>query len=89
MINLTIQGTDRAINIIDMANNTAILTNSSQANNINYSNYLIQFGEIHTNLTLSAIKLSQDKVFNDAFYMVLLGIIFISALYFFKKVKRI
>jgi len=89
MINLTIQGSNRTIDIIEMANNTIISTNSSQYNDLVYSNYLIRFGEIHTNLTLNTIKLSQNKIVNDALYLVMIGIFFIAILYFYRKTKQL
>jgi len=89
MINLTVNGMNRTYDIIEMVNNTIISKNSSEYTDLAYSNYLIRLGEIHTNITLSTLKLSQNKVFDDAFYLVIFIILFITVLSFYRKAKKL
>ena len=89
MINLTIQGTDRAIQIVDIANNTLISSNTSDYNLIPYNNYLIRFGEIQTNISITTIQITQNKVIDDVLGIAMIILILFCIFMFFRYVKKL
>ena len=90
MINLTIQGTDRSIEIINIGTNSIISkVNTSEYSLIPYDNYLVKLTEIQSNITVNSIQLTQNKLLNDVVLLFILGSIVVCSIYFFKYSKKL